>query len=133
MVKRMDCPDEGKGSEDESDDNPDDYFEWKLYSISAIPRSSFGLLSRIYLCEGKYINDGRVLGRYLENLEWSEGLSDVDYQKLRKKSRNFLVRDGYLFKHSQKRRLRPRRVISLRDQRLAIIQELHDGIGHRGK
>ena len=123
----------GQGPEDESDDDdPDDYFESQLYSVSAGSLAQTSPFTRVYLCE-EYTDDDLVLGRYLETLERSEGFSDVDYQNLRKKSRNFLVRDDYLFKRSQKRGISPRRVVGLRDQRLAIIQELHDEIGHRGK
>ena len=43
------------------------------------------------------------------------------------------MRDGHLFKHSQKWGIPPRRVVGLKDQRLAIIRELHDETGHRGR
>jgi hypothetical protein len=122
----------GRGPDDESDDDPDDYFESKLYSVTAAP-SSAGLLAHIYLCEDEYTGDDLILGRYLETLERPEGLRNEDYQKLRKKSRDFLVRDGRLFKRSRKRGLPPRRVVGLKDQKLAIIEELHDEGGHKGK
>ena len=73
-----------------------------------------------------------VLGRYLETLERPEGMDDQQYQQLRKKSRNFFVRDGYLFKRSRKRGLPPRRVIGPA-QRMEVIRELHDEKGHRGR
>jgi hypothetical protein len=52
---------------------------------------------------------------------WNAGLTISD----------FLIRNGYLFKRSRKRGLPPRRVVGLKEQRLAIIRELHDEIGHR--
>jgi hypothetical protein len=73
------------------------------------------------------------LGRYLETLKRPEGLGNEEYRKLRTKSRDFLIRDGYLFKRSRKRGLPPRRVVGLKEQRLAIIREIHDEVGHRGK
>jgi hypothetical protein len=100
----------GKSPEDESDDDPDDYFESKLYSTSANPLSLHDPLARVYLCEEEYTGDDLMLGRYLETLERPEGISNEEYQKLRKKSRNFLVRDGYLFKRSGRRGSPPRRV-----------------------
>ena len=80
----------GQDPEDESNDNPNDYFESQLYSVSARSLAQARPLTRVYLCE-EYTDDDLVLGRYLETLERPEGLSDVDYQNLRKKSRNFLV------------------------------------------
>ena len=41
----------GKGPEDESDDDPDDYFESRLYSVSLASSRSF---ARVYLSEGEY-------------------------------------------------------------------------------
>jgi hypothetical protein len=43
------------------------------------------------------------------------------------------VRDGYLFKRGRKRGFPYRRVVGLPEQRLEIIRELHNGIGHRSK
>jgi Integrase zinc binding domain len=88
---------------------------------------------RIYLHEAEYEGDDLVLGQYLETLNRPEGLTDQQFQRLRKKSRNFLVRDGYLFKRGRKRNVPPRRVVGLSEQRLEIIRGLHDEIGHCGK
>ena len=123
----------GKGPENKSDNDPDNYFESRLYYVSARPLALSSPFTRVYLSEGEYTDDDLILGRYLESIERPVGLSGVHHQKLRKKSRNFLKRDGYLFKRSQKRGLPPRRVVGLKDQRLAIIHVLYDGIGHRGK
>jgi hypothetical protein len=59
----------GKTPEDESDSDPDHYFESKLYSISANPLSSSADITRVYLNEGEYTGDDAILGRYLEILE----------------------------------------------------------------
>ena len=123
----------GKTPEDESDSDPDDYFESKLYSISADFLPSATTTTRVYLNEGEYAGDDLILGRYLETLERPAGLTDAQYQQLRKKSRDFFVRDGLLFKRGRKRGLPPRRVVNLESQRTEIIRELHDEIGHRGK
>ena len=69
----------GKGPEDESDDDPDDYFESRLYSVSLASSRSF---ARVYLSEGEYTGRDLTLGRYLETLERPEGLSDGEYEKL---------------------------------------------------
>lgn len=125
----------GKAPEDddEEDENEaDDYFDAKLYEITATGRS-VNPVAQIYLHEAEYDGNDLVLGRYLETLQRPRELTDLQYQQLRKKTRNFLVRDGYLFKRSNKHGIPPRRVVGLQEQKLKIIQELHDEIGHRGK
>ena len=87
---------------------------------------------RVYLCEAEYSGDGLILNRYLETLHRPIGLSDSQYQQLRKKSRQFFVRDRYLFKRTKKG-LPPRRVIGLIEQKLKVMKELHDEIGHCGQ
>jgi hypothetical protein len=87
-----------------------------------------GLAVRVYLNEGEYSGDDLILGRYLER---PDGLTNDQYRKLQRKSRNFM-RDDYLFKRGRKRGQLPRRVIGLMDQRLEIIRELHDECGHSG-
>ena len=121
----------GRAPEDESDEDPDDYFESRLYSVSAEP--SLMQLIRVYLNEGEYDGDDLILGHYLETLRRPDGMTDAQYQQFRKKSRNFFVRDGLLFKRGRKRGLPPRRVVGLARQRTEIIRRLHDEIGHRGK
>ena len=121
----------GKGSEDESDRRSGRLF--RISIIQYLTNASSRSFTRVYLSEGEYNDGDFTLRRYLETLERPEGLSDEEYEKLRKKSRNFLIRDEYLFKRSRKRGLPPRHVVGLTEQRLTIIQELHDRIGHRGK
>ena len=57
--------------------------------------------------ESEYVGDDLILGRYLETLERPAGLTDSQYQQLRKKSRQFLIRHGYLFKHGRKKAIPP--------------------------
>jgi hypothetical protein len=95
---------------------PDDYFESRLYSISARPLAFSRLLTHVYLSEGEYTDDDLILGRYLETLKRPEGFGSEEYRKLRKKSRDFLIRDGYPFKRSRKRGLPPRHVVGLKEQ-----------------
>ena len=123
----------GKALEDESDDDSDDYFESQLYFISTKSLTLFSSFTRVYLCDEEYINDDLILRCYLETLEWFERFNDEKYQKLRKKSRNFLIRDEHLFKHNRKWEISPRWMIDLKKQRLAIIHELHDETRHRGR
>jgi len=117
--------------EDEEENEADDYFDTKLYAITASNRLYD--LSQVYLHEADYDGEDLVLGHYLETLERPDSFTDLQYQQLRKKARMFLVRDGYLFKRGHKRGMPLRRVVGLRDQQLEIIRELHDGIGHRSK
>ena len=90
-------------------------------------------MARVYFHNADHIGDDLILGQYLETLHRPENLPNQQYQQLRTKARGFLVRDGYLFKRGRKRGFPPRRVVGLPEQRLKIIQELHDEIGHRGK
>jgi transposase InsO family protein len=129
----------GPGPQDspEDEDEADDYFDAKLYSIQASDRSSdrslYSPTARVYLHEADYDGDDLTLGHYLETLQRPEGMTDQQFQQLRKKSRTFLGRDGHLFKRSRKHGIPPRRVIGKLEQRQEILSELHDETGHRGR
>ena len=119
-------------SEDiEDEDEADDYFDAKLYGITIATEPP--LLARVYLHEAEYDGEDLILGRYLETLQRPDGLTDQQYQSLRKKSRHFLIRDGCLFKRSRRRGQPPRRVIGTELARNEILVELHDKTGHRGR
>lgn len=85
---------------------------------------------RVYLNEAKYIGEDLILRKYLVLLRRPDGLTDLEYQQLRRKSKSFFVRDGYLYK---KRKRVPRQVVGLREQKLKVMVELHDEAGHRGR
>src|SRR5271170_1644294 len=77
----------------ESDpESTDDYFELKLYSVTAAPVEDYN--AQIWFQQGDYEGDNLVLGRYLEMLERPEGLSDNQFRQPRRKSHTFLVCDG---------------------------------------
>ena len=124
----------GQAPEDPTEDenDADNYFEAKLGAISAAPVGR-SLLINIWLKEAEYDGDDLVLGRYLESLERPVDIDDAEFAKLRKKSKNFLIRDGLLFRKGRGRRSIPRRVIGLPDQRRQTIKQLHDECGHRGR
>ena len=84
---------------------------------SDFPNVNLEELGRVYLHETEYVGDDLLLGRYLETLRRPEGMANVEFGSLRKKSRNFLVRDGYLFKRGKRRGVPPRRVVGLPEQR----------------
>ena len=77
--------------------------------------------------------DDVVLGRYLTNLQRPDGLTDSQYQQLRKKSKYFLVRDGLLFKRPRHHSTPPRRVVGTKEERVRILMEMHDEKGHMGQ
>ena len=83
---------------------------------------------RVYLNEAEYEGNDLILGKYLSTLRRPNGLTDLEYHRLRKKAKLFIVRDGYLYK---KGRI-PQQVIGLQDQKLEIMKEIHDEIGHKG-
>ena len=117
----------------EDEDEADDYFDAKLYSIQASYRSDqrHSPTAWIYLHEADYEGDDLTLGRYLETLQRPNGMSDQQFEQLRKKSRSFLVRDGHLYKRSKKRHP-PRRVIGKAEQRRKVLCDVHE-FGHRGQ
>ena len=117
-----------KGDEEEED--PDEFFEGKVGNVVA--DRAWDLAVRVFLEELEYEGDDLMLGKYLETLERPAGLTDTQYQQLRKKSRQFLIRDGYLFKRGRKKGIPPRRVIGLLAQKMEVMKELHEEIGHRG-
>ena len=124
----------GRSSQDDPDDledDADDYFDAKLYH-AYISDPGSNLTARVYLHEGEYEGEDLILGQYLETLQRSDNMTDQQYQQLRRKSRNFLVRDGYLFKRGKRQNIPPRRVVGRPEQREEILKELHDESGHRG-
>src|SRR5438876_11460986 len=90
-------------------------------------------ITRIWFHKAKYLEEDLMLGEYLETLQKPDGIDDQNYQRLRKLSRTFFVRDGYLFKRGKRRGQPPRRVIGTPEQRQQVLRELHDGIGHHGR
>ena len=124
----------GKALDDsdvEDGDTANDYFKSKLYAISA-DRMEPDYTAQVWVIRNEYTGDDLLLAQYLESLQRPEGLSDTQYQQLRKKSWNFLVRDGYLFKRARKSGVPPRRVLGKPDDRTDAIRQLHDEAGHRG-
>ena len=102
--------DDPEGPENEADD----YFDAQLYSayVSHNPSPT----TRIYLHELEYEGEDLILAHYLEMLQRPDNLTDPQYQQLRKKLRNFLARDGYLFKRGRKGNVPPQRVIGRVEQ-----------------
>ena len=117
-----------------TDDKVDEFFEAKMYSITAGPVEedisvNFQVL-RVRLNEEEYEGEDLLLGKYLATLQRPNELTDQEYKKLRRKSRAFFIRDGYLYKRGKRIH---RRVVGLFVQKLEIIREVHDEIGHRGR
>jgi ribonuclease HI len=141
----------GKAEDDEFDSDPDDYFESRLYNTTHAPITMISQSDLVYgYSTGAYDQyqirrvafdadlyeddpDDVILGQYLTTLERPDGMTDSQYQQLRKKSRNFLVRDGMLFKRSRRHGVPPRRVIGLKEQREDVMWEMHEEKGHMGQ
>ena len=76
----------GPGPDDspEDEDEADDYFDAKLYSIQASNRSTdrsfYSPTARIYLHDADYEGDDLTLGCYLETLQRPEGMTDQQFQ-----------------------------------------------------
>jgi hypothetical protein len=126
----------GKGEDDETDSDPDDFFDSCLYNITvgSFPHHLYNRyrVNRVAFDPTLYEGDDVILGKYLTTLQRPEGMSTEDYAQLRRKSRNFLVRDGSLFKRSRRGRIPPRLVVGLAKRRREIMEEIH-GLGHPGQ
>jgi hypothetical protein len=85
---------------------------------------------RAHFNEEEYEGDDLLLGKYLAMLQRPDGLTDLEYKRLRRKSKSFFIRDGYLYKKGKRIH---RRVVGLKDQRLEILRDIHDETGHRGR
>jgi RNase H-like domain found in reverse transcriptase/Integrase zinc binding domain/Reverse transcriptase (RNA-dependent DNA polymerase) len=144
----------GKADEDESDSDPDEYFESRLFSTTgAISHNhtttlvyaiSYGYsdyerdryqIYRVSFDATLYEDDpdDALMGQYLTTLQRPDEMTDSQYQQLRKKSKNFFVRDGFLFKRPRHHGIPPRRVIGMLIDRKRALEELHDEKGHMGK
>jgi hypothetical protein len=122
----------GKAPEhSDSEKNVDNFFNSKLYNISA--DSGTDRVARVWLLEGEYAESDLAIGEYLESLRRPDGIGDMEFKALKKKAAGFLIQDGYLFKKSRRSGAPPRRVVSTAEQRHEIMRELHDKTGHRGR
>ena len=88
----------GKGPKDEEEveDEADDYFETRLYAVSVTGMPDTG--SAVYFEPADYSGDDRYIGEFLSTLRRPADLDDKDFGRVRRKAKQFLVRDGYLFK-----------------------------------
>lgn len=110
----------GRSPNDElgAEDDADNYFDAKLYdAYVSDQRYHYDYTPQIYLHEGEYEGDNLILGQYLESLQRPDNITYQKYQQWWKRSRNFLVCDGYLFKHGRRRNIPPRRVVGSPVQR----------------
>ena len=89
--------------EDLREEGVDEFFEAKMYSVNAEwgKRDVNVEISRVYLNEEEYVDEDLILGKFLVTLERPGGLTDAEYQKLRRKSKSFFIRDGYLYKKGE--------------------------------
>ena len=112
------------------DDDIDGHFDAFLYALAPTDSAP---LSHVWFDETKYEDDGDLLlGRFLISLVPPKGFSDLDYRKLRRRSQDFFVYDGFLFRRGR-RGCPPRRVVGLKSEREEVLQGCHEEAGHRGK
>lgn len=82
--------------------------------------------------EDGYSEESQRIARYLVRKEKPADMSTKEFNKFKKKTAGFLVRDGHLFKKPGK--LAPiMRVVDEEADRARILAELHDKSGHRGR
>ena len=84
------------------------------------------------LAKDEYEGEWLDLVLYLSTLERPRAtMTDAEFDKLRKWSYAFIVREGVLFRKAKKGRV-PRRVIVIDTDKKMILESLHDEFGHRG-
>jgi hypothetical protein len=77
----------------------------------------------------KEFDDLKEIKEFLTRLQFSNGLSEADRERLGRKIPRFFLKDGKLYrKHADGRH---QRVIEKRD-RLKILEAVHDELGHKG-
>ena len=84
------------------------------------------------LLEDGYSDESNQIARYLATLARPAGMKTSEFTKFKRKALNFVVRNRHLFRRANKN-IPMRRVVDDKTQRTAIIEELHDQSGHRGR
>lgn len=85
--------------------------------------------------EELYCGELLQLGRYLSSLQRDPQWSNEDFSKIRKKSHQFMVKNGVLWKHPKKKGFSYLRVIGKKEEKQQILQQFHDSdmAGHKGR
>ncbi|KAL3692893.1 hypothetical protein R1sor_006544 [Riccia sorocarpa] len=84
--------------------------------------------------EDLYEGELADIGKYLSTLQRKEGWTDAEYRRIRRKSYNYLLRDGYLWKRPKRSDGTPLRVVCGIENQRELIKEFHESLwaGHRG-
>jgi len=85
--------------------------------------------------EEAYSGELLQLGRYLTTLQQDPEWSKQDFNNIRKRSYQFMVREGFLWKLPKKKGHLCLRVIGKEEEKQEILQNLHDSnmAGHKGR
>ena len=70
----------GPADPPEDENDTDDYFDMKLYSMRASYSNAPSNTARIYLHKAEYDGDDLVLGRYLETLRRPSDMTDEEFE-----------------------------------------------------
>ncbi|KAL3685685.1 hypothetical protein R1sor_003707 [Riccia sorocarpa] len=111
--------------EDEMIEDDDD-LGMEFCSISHLREDGF----REELYEGDLLE----IGWYLHTLKKRDSWSDEQYRGIRKKSYNYMLKDGYLWKRPKRRDGLPLRVVCDVETQQKLMKEFHESLwaGHRG-
>src|SRR5262249_1953355 len=131
----------GKAPEDSEDEEEvDDFFDARMHAVNVNEGNNEGddeeedlWLDHVRIDESLYEEEeDRRIGKFLMTLERPTDLTDQQFTRFRRMVLTFFLQDGFLYKcgrHGSP----PRRVVGRQAEREAIIQELHDELGHRGE
>ena len=84
--------------------------------------------------EDLYFGEFLLLGKYLSELKQEETWTREEFEKIRKKSFNYFLKEGFLWKRLKKSGGLPQRVVGDSETKLQILKQCHDddSAGHRG-
>ena len=84
LSRRGYCEEDGELLDDDAVDN---FFDAKMYSVMVEPTDNVSVdveILRVHLNGRKYEGEHLVLGKCLSTLQRPDGLTDLEYQRLRK-------------------------------------------------
>ncbi|KAK4699062.1 hypothetical protein P7C70_g7204, partial [Phenoliferia sp. Uapishka_3] len=129
-----------RDAEDSEPENLEDVLsvnQASLHNLNASEKLRIGLREvGIWLVEGAYDDDDdwKRLGEYLETFQRPSGLTDKKFQRLKRKSLNYFIRNGRIFRRSHDGSDQGAREVVISPQRQEyFLRTLHEDGGHRGR
>jgi hypothetical protein len=111
----------------------DDFIDAHMGFCRVVPYREVGIMpAHTFLLEGEWSLDSRLIAEFLMTLKRPAQVSKSDFRIFKARALNYRVHNGVLFRRANKG-LPERRVVDSEEERVAILQALHDDIGHKGR